>query len=71
MNEISMREEIADYLMNCWEYALSDDEIEKTVNEIVYKVLDDNELNNILNETIYFYASKFVEKNFGKNKEVE
>ena len=67
-----LKEEIMFYLNNTEseEYCkLSDKEIDEIADNIWLKVADDNELNNVLNNTIEWYANHYIYEHLRKEGE--
>lgn len=57
------RTEISEFLNNTEDEIyckLTDEEVEKVVNNTIDKIMCDNEMNNVITETISWYVSKYI-----------
>ncbi len=69
MLEEVLKTEICDYINNVEDEVfceLTDEEVDEVAENIWGAVADDNELSNVLNSTIEWYAKHYIEEHLNK-----
>lgn len=69
MLEEVLKTEICDYINNVEDEVfceLTDEEVDEVAENIWGAVADDNELSNVLNNTIEWYAKHYIAEHFNK-----